>query len=75
MRRLWTLAAAALVSALALSSARAAEPAKAGDSEGRHGTAVKFVDSPSEAARLALKQEKLVLVLHISGIFEDPSCT
>ena len=76
MRRIWTLAAAAVMSALLLSGARAAEPGKKTESsEGRHGTAVAFVDSPSEAAKLAAKQEKLVFVLHVSGIFEDPGCT
>lgn len=39
------------------------------------GTKVEFVSSPSEAARQALKQEKLVLVLHVSGNFEDPDFT
>jgi len=37
-----------------------------------HGTTIDFVDTPSEAARLAKKAEKLVLVLHVSGNFEDP---
>jgi hypothetical protein len=40
-----------------------------------HGTAVDFVDTPSEAARLAKKAGKLVLVLHVSGNFEDPRFT
>jgi hypothetical protein len=40
-----------------------------------HGTAVNFVNTPSEAAKLAKKQEKLVFVLHVSGHFEDPSIT
>jgi hypothetical protein len=40
-----------------------------------HGTAVHFVDTPSEAARQALKEEKLVFVLHVSGHFEDPGIT
>ena len=40
-----------------------------------HGTAVNFVDSPSEAAKQAKKEEKLVFVLHVSGQFEDPSIT
>lgn len=40
-----------------------------------HGTAINFVDTPSEAARLAKKQGKLVLVLHVSGVFEDPRFT
>jgi hypothetical protein len=42
---------------------------------GDHGTNVHFFKSPSEAARAALKEEKLVLVLHISGLFEDPDFT
>lgn len=40
-----------------------------------HGTKVHFHKTPSEAAKQALKDEKLVLVLHISGIFEDTSLT
>ena len=40
-----------------------------------HGTAVEFVDSPVVAAKLATEQKKLVLVLHVSGHFEDPSFT
>ena len=36
------------------------------------GTSVEFADTPSEAARLAKKQGKLVFVLHVSGNFEDP---
>jgi hypothetical protein len=42
---------------------------------GRFGTSVAFVDTPSEAARQARLQEKLVLVLHVSGHFEDPRFT
>lgn len=41
----------------------------------RHGTTIDFVDSPKEAAAQAKKEEKLVLVLHISGHFEDASLT
>lgn len=41
----------------------------------RHGTTIDFVDSPKEAAAKAKKDEKLVLILHISGHFEDPSLT
>jgi hypothetical protein len=40
-----------------------------------HGTSVEFVSTPSEAARLAKKGEKLVFVLHVSGYFEDPKLT
>lgn len=42
---------------------------------GRHGTSVDFLDSPSEAARKARKEQKLVFVLHVSGHFEDPRFT
>jgi hypothetical protein len=42
---------------------------------GDFGTAVKFVKTPSEAAKQALKEEKLVFVLHVSGEFEDPDFT
>ena len=42
---------------------------------GSHGTRVEFVDTPKEAADLAKKQEKLVFVLHLSGVFEDPGLT
>jgi hypothetical protein len=40
-----------------------------------HGTAVEFVDTPLEAAKLAAQQKKLVFVLHVSGYFEDPDFT
>jgi hypothetical protein len=40
-----------------------------------YGTSVEFVATPSEAAALAKKQEKLVFVLHVSGHFEDPRFT
>jgi len=42
---------------------------------GDFGTSVNFVKSPSDAAKQALKEEKLVLVLHVSGDFEDPDFT
>ncbi|HSQ58211.1 MAG TPA: hypothetical protein VLM40_20975 [Gemmata sp.] len=66
MRRSWFggLAAVALVAA----------PAAGGESCG-FGTKIHFVDSPKEAAGVAKKQEKLVLVLHVSGHFEDPGLT
>ena len=61
------------MSVLAVAAMVAASPARAG--EGCYGTAVEFVDSPREAAALAKKQEKLVLVLHVSGHFETPEFT
>jgi hypothetical protein len=42
---------------------------------GSYGTSVEFVSSPSEAARKAKQEEKLVFVLHVSGLFEDPNLT
>ncbi len=42
---------------------------------GNYGTRVDFVNTPSEAARQAKKEEKLVFVLHVSGHFEDPRFT
>jgi hypothetical protein len=40
-----------------------------------HGTTIDFLDTPKEAAALAKKEGKLVLVLHVSGNFEDPQFT
>jgi len=42
---------------------------------GEYGTSVVFAESPAEAARQALKQEKLVFVLHVSGLFEESEFT
>jgi hypothetical protein len=42
---------------------------------GSHGTRVEFYDTPSEAAKVAKKEKKLVFVLHVSGNFEDPRFT
>ena len=50
-------------------------PAAETDTCGEFGTTVTFEESPSLAARKALKEEKLVLVLHVSGDFEDPAFT
>jgi hypothetical protein len=51
-------------------------PAKPAEScGGDYGTNVKFVATPSLAAKQALKEEKLVCVLHVSGLFEDPNLT
>jgi hypothetical protein len=41
----------------------------------RYGTSVDFVDSPTEAAARALKDNKLVFVLHVAGNFEDDKFT
>jgi len=42
---------------------------------GDFGTSVHFEKNPKEAAAKALKAEKLVLVIHISGYFEEPDYT
>lgn len=42
---------------------------------GQYGTTVEFFSTPSEAARQAKAHEKLVFVLHVSGLFEDPKFT
>ena len=42
---------------------------------GKHGTELAFVDTPSDAATKAKKEQKLVFVLHLSGVFEDPNLT
>jgi hypothetical protein len=39
------------------------------------GTAVAFAENPRKAARRAAEEDKLLLVLHISGHFEDPGFT
>ena len=40
-----------------------------------HGTNVEFLDTPSDAAKKAKKEQKLVFILHVSGNFEDPKFT
>ena len=42
---------------------------------GEYGTTVTFAESPAEAAKQALKEEKLVFVLHVFGLFEDSDFT
>lgn len=50
-----------------------AAPAK--EEIGKYGTAIDFQDDPVEAADKALKNRKILFVLHVSGDFEDPGCT
>jgi hypothetical protein len=77
----WGLVATGLALVLANASGwcgdGAGKPAKNASEESPscHGTAVNFVDTPSEAAKQAKKEEKLVFVLHVSGQFEDPGIT
>jgi hypothetical protein len=80
MRRLWDfsgLALAPLVLAGLALAGEAKAPAKkeAKPGCGQHGTRIDFVESPKEAAKQAKDEKKLVLVLHVSGDFEDPRFT
>lgn len=68
---LWLIATPAQAGG-AKASLKKAQP---GETCGEHGTSLHFEDSPSAAAKKALKEEKLVMVLHISGYFEDPAFT
>ena len=45
------------------------------DGCGRFGTRIDFYKTPQEAAKAAVKEEKLVFVLHLSGIFEKEDFT
>ena len=78
MRRIVWLAAIGLLWAT-VQSAPAGDSAPAKTTEaascGEFGTTVDFEPSPSDAARKALKEEKLVFVLHVSGLFEDSDFT
>jgi len=56
---------------------KVATPGDVSPSEGcgSFGTSVQFVATPSDAAKQAEKEHKLVLVLHVSGNFETPEFT
>ncbi len=69
MRSLTFAAVGLLLLSPALSAADKVEPS------GSCGTSIEFFDTPKEAARQALKDQKLVFVLHVSGNFEDPRFT
>jgi hypothetical protein len=72
-----TVAALGLSLALLAGSARADKTAKPAEDCGcgDYGTTVKFFKTPSDAATQAKKSEKLVMVLHVSGNFENPDFT
>jgi len=73
--KLWS-GAAAVAAALALAGGAAAKsPVKAETPCGDYGTSVHFEATPADAAKEAKKDEKLVLVLHVSGHFENPEFT
>jgi len=78
MRRILsgTVAGSLLAAALWVANTAAPAAVKAKkESGGCHGTSIQFVDSPSDAAKKAKKEQKLVFVLHVSGNFEDPRYT
>jgi hypothetical protein len=80
MRRTFCWTAAGLLSALLFAGAAATGQTKllkpaAEVCTGDFGTAVHFLKTPAEAAKQAQKEQKLVLVLHVSGDFEDPDFT
>ena len=52
-----------------------AAPKKEGAACGEYGTSFYFEDSPADAAKSARKDGKLVMVIHVSGHFEDPGLT
>lgn len=77
--RSWMKGAAGGVALALLLAGRAGakdiKPVKEESSCGDYGTSVHFEDSPADAAKEAKKDGRLVLVLHISGHFEDPKLT
>ena len=81
MRHILLYTAAGLLAALTLSGTATGQvktqpPPKDGEvCTGDFGTAVHLLKTPSDAAKQALKEQKLVFVLHVSGDFEDPDFT
>ena len=73
----WKKGLVVAVAALGCGGVAAAKspPAKSEAPCGEYGTAVHFEDTPADAAKEARKAEKLVLVLHVSGHFENPEFT
>jgi len=61
--------------AVARSQQAALAQAKAAEPKGCYGTSVNFADGPTEAAEEALKDKKLLMILTISGNFEEAKFT
>jgi hypothetical protein len=59
----------------AVPAAKSVRQCTTGGCGDKYGTAVEFVATPREAAEIAKKEQKLVFVLHVSGLFEDPKLT
>ncbi len=70
-----TLAIAAWVGFSTTTFAIEKNPYKPVEKCGEYGTSVHFEETPADAAKQAKKDEKLVLILHVSGHFEDPKLT
>jgi hypothetical protein len=60
---------------IALDEANLAEPTAENQAIDTCGTSIRFMRSPQAAARRAALDDKLVLLLHVSGNFEDSGFT
>lgn len=66
----------AVIAAIGLGGTVSAKPPAVKESScGDYGTSIFMEDNPIAAAKKAQKEEKLVMVLHVSGHFEDPKLT
>lgn len=74
MIRLLSPALAVLVAASAAGAQEKSPSCKECGTES-YGTTISWAGSPSDAAKKAKEEEKLVFVLHVSGNFEDPKFT
>ncbi len=68
------IAVLAIAACVGISPLQAGAP-QAAEVCGDYGTSVTFAESPAAAAKQALKEEKLVFVLHVSGNFEASAFT
>jgi hypothetical protein len=76
MRLLTRFLGAAIVAAIGFGgAANGKSPAVKESTCGDYGTSIFLEDTPALAAKRAMKEEKLVMVLHVSGHFEDPKLT
>ena len=81
MRRIFLYTALGLLTVPVLTGEAAGAGGKKGGAQpaavctGDFGTSLHFLKTPSDAAKAAQKEEKLVFVLHVSGDFEDPDFT
>jgi hypothetical protein len=73
--RVWAVAFVAAMSAAGVATADPKSLASEKATCGEYGTTVHFERTPTLAAKKALKEEKLVFVLHVSGHFENSEFT